>query len=157
MYLSLVCAWLQGGFVLSCCNLKVLLWKWKPLRWWPPETLWYGRPWGDCFQLQVSQQIIKVKIIAVQPQRMAGISLQEVWKSDSKSYFQLRICYYFKWIFFSDSSLEWRSHPQEGLYDSHFFPSGFRCLWLCMKGNNKFEYFLNLVLDGVVLTVAAVW
>lgn len=100
MYLSLVCAWLQGGFVLSCCNLKVLLWKWKPLRWWPPETLWYGRPWGDCFQLQVSQQIIKVKIIAVQPQRMAGISLQEVWKSDSKSYFQLRICYYFKWIFF---------------------------------------------------------
>lgn len=33
-------------------------------------------PWGDCFQLQVSQQIIKVKIIAVQPQRMAVLSLQ---------------------------------------------------------------------------------
>lgn len=51
-----------------------------------------------------------------------------MWKSDSKCYFQLRLCYYFKWIF-SDSCLKW-SHPQEGLYDSHFFPSGFRSLWL---------------------------
>lgn len=113
-------------------------------------------PWGDCFQQQVSQQIIKVKIIAVQPQRMAGLSCrQEMWKSESKCYFQLRLCYYFKWIF-SDSRLKW-SHPQEGLYDSHFFPSGFRSLWVFMKGNNPFEYFLNLVLDGVVLTVAAGW
>lgn len=136
MYLSLMCTSTRLQFTARQHKTSLLLWEWRPLRWWASGR-WYGRAWGALFLATGFPMNYQGKENAVQPHRWAGLRLQAVdMKNCPKMVFPAEDQFLLWNWFFSENSLGWRNQPQEGLHCSHFFPSDFlherqdvSCIW----------------------------